>query len=343
MSPRARAVFAIGAVALAVCVWGLSSRSAFAQQPSSVQRDVPANQQGWTDTGVQLKEGEKVTIAATGESSWDGGHSTAGPAGSPIELCQPIVPGLPIGALMARVGTGAPTLAAGATLAGPGAVQVAYNDCADQYFDNTGSFSVTFEVVRPAPPAVTAPAPVTQPATAPQPATSSGGGGVSRLVFLVLLVMLIGGIYFYWRRYSANLLFFDPTARLESSAWLAPMRLRDLQGVRLVKRTLTIGGPDADIDFGIAGVRARLVPTIDGATRIEIAGDQGRVFVNGTPLILGQRLSNGQHVRIGEREFVYFEERDPRAGQLARQSHEETALDKPDPRVATAADPAASS
>src|SRR5262249_57589548 len=112
MSPRPRAVLVLSAVALAVCVWGASSRSAFAQQPSSVQRDVPANQQGWTDTGVQLKEGEKVTIAATGQSSWDGGHSTAGPAGSPIELCGPIVPGLPIGALMARVGTAAPTLPA---------------------------------------------------------------------------------------------------------------------------------------------------------------------------------------------------------------------------------------
>src|SRR5262249_56589520 len=125
-------------------------------------------------------------------------------------------------------------------------------------------------------------APVAQPAAATQPASSSGGGGVSRLVFLVLLVILICGIYFFWRRYSANLLFFDPTARLESSAWLAPLRLRDLQGARLVKRALTIGGPDADIDFGISGVRARLVPTFDGATRIEIAGDQGRVFVNGT-------------------------------------------------------------
>jgi hypothetical protein len=155
------------------------------------------------------------------------------------------------------------------------------------------------------------------------------------------MVALLGvGGYVFWRRYTANRLYFDPTARLESSAWLAPMRLRDLQGDRLVKRQLTIGGPDADIDFGISSVRARLVPTIDGATRIEIAGDKGRVFVNGNPLILGQRLSSGQHVKIGEREFVYLEERDPRASQPARQAREDTGLDKPDPRVTT--DPATS-
>src|SRR5262245_51950172 len=178
MSPRPRAVLALSAVALAVCVWGASSRSAFAQQPSSVQRDVPANQQGWADTGVQLKEGEKMSIAATGQASWDGGNTSTGPAGTNAESCQPIVPGLPIGALVARVGTGAPVLAAGATLEGPGVVQVAYNDCPDQYFDNSGSFSVTFDVVRPAAAAVTAPAaaPVAQPAAATQPASSSGGG-----------------------------------------------------------------------------------------------------------------------------------------------------------------------
>jgi hypothetical protein len=164
-------------------------------------------------------------------------------------------------------------------------------------------------------------------------AETSRGGGMSFLPLLVLLVIAGAGgaaAYFGRRVIAARRPRFDASAFVESSAWLAPVRLAELQGDGLPKRFLTIGGPDADIDFGVPGSWARLVPQIDGSTRIERACDE-QIFVNGMPLILGQRLGSGQRVKIGVREFVFREER--RMNQPARHARD-TALDKPDPRAA---------
>ena len=175
-----------------------------------------------------------------------------------------------------------------------------------------------------------------EPAPEPEPKKADSGGRFPIVPILIAIVMLaiFGGLGFLaLRLIAARRPRFDETARLESSVWLAPVRLYDLQGERMPKASLTIGGPDADIDFGVPGVRARLVPTAHGATRIEAIGDE-RIFVNGMPLILGQRLSSGQRVKIGVREFVYLEERQP--GFRPSQRDGGSALDKPDPRIAAA-------
>jgi hypothetical protein len=126
---------------------------------------------------------------------------------------------------------------------------------------------------------------------------------------------------------------FPESARLESSAWLAPVRLRALQGERWPKRWLTIGGPDADVDFGLPGVWARLVPTADGGVRIETVPDGGKVLVDGLPLVLGQRLKDGARVFMGAREFTFRLEAGGAAITALRRTGN-AALDKPDPRAA---------
>jgi hypothetical protein len=324
---------ALRVAAAATCLLGaLGAGIAGAQETERFSREVPATQAGWIETEITLALGESAQISAFGRSSWDGGVTFSDPLGTAVESCPPLIGGLPLGALLARVGDGPAVVAAGATLTGPGRVALAYNDCADQYFDNSGTYTVTLLVSR-VPAAAASPAAAEQPPAEPAPVETppaTSDGGVPWLVIGIVLACIgaagAAGVRFVLLRPRPR---FDPSARLESSAWLAPMHLRDLQGERLPKQALTIGGPDADIDFGVPGVRARFVPTVDGATRIESVG-AGRIMINDVPLILGQRLSSGQRVRIGERELVYFEERGPQE----RRTRGRTALDKPDPRVA---------
>jgi len=303
-----------------------------AQEVERLNRSVPASQDGWIDSGITLADGETATLTAIGRASWDGNLTSSGPEGAVIEWCQAIAPGLPVGALLARVGEAAPVVAAGATISGPGRVALAYNDCPGQYFDNSGSFSATLDVTRVA----AAPAPQAQPVAQEANATKAEGGsgrlGMILLAVLVLLALALGAAFVAWKMMAARTLRFDPSAQLESSAWIAPVTLLNLQGERMPKRNLTIGGPDADVDFGVEGVRARLVPTEDGGTRIEMAGNREQVYVNDMPLILGQRLGSGYRVRIGVREFVYREDRNPRG--RVTQSAGNAALDRPDPRAA---------
>jgi hypothetical protein len=335
--PRRPFLVFLGAVALA----GASltePRTTAAQQAETVSREIAATQDGWTDTGLVLAAGDSARLTASGRATWDGGASGSGPEGSSIESCRPIVPELPVGALLARVGDGRPVVAHGAAVKGPGPLALAYNDCPGQYFDNAGSFAATIEVTRVAPPssapAPAQPAPTAAPTTAPDPQSGEGRRGPPLLPALALAVLgLIGAAGFVvWRRRSTTAPRFDASAQLRSSAWLAPIRLRDLQGERRPKRALTVGGPDADIDFGVPDVRARIVPTDDGGARIETAGSTERVLVNDLPLILGQRLGPGYRVRIGMREFVYTEHR--RESTRPPDHEQASGLDKPDPRAA---------
>jgi hypothetical protein len=314
-----------------------------AQEPPLTTRAVQANQPAWTDTGITLAADERVTITATGTPSWDGGRTVTGPEGVAVQSCATIAPALPIGALLARLSGGVAVLATAAPIDGPGRLELAYNDCPDQYFDNGGAFAVTLGLTRPQP-ASAAPRPTAEPELTAADELPAGTGrdsaGWLRLARWLLLVPaagLVAGLGVLARRtVFAPRWRFDPTARLESSAWLAPVRLRELQGERFPRQSLTLGGPDADIDFGLPGVRARFVPTPDGATRLLVAGEGGQIFVNNQAVILGKRLVTRQRVRIGSREFVYLEERDltaptPHGG---KQTGGADDLGKPDPRAA---------
>jgi len=327
------------AVAAALLVAGLGRSTARAEEIERFNRELPANQEGWVDAGIDLREGDYATFVSFGRASWDGGHTGSGPEGVQIEWCAPLSVVHKIGALLARAGSN-PVMAAveGETVTGPGRLMVAYNDCPGQFFDNSGTFSMTITVTRVAP---IAPSPdaLPQPQAAPvqkpdkQGDAGSKSGGIPILPIVLLLALAGGGTggYFLLRRVvAARRPRFDPSARLESSAWLAPVRLADLQGESMPKRFLTVGGPDADIDFGVPGVWARLVPMDDGGTRIEMAGEV-KISVNGMPLILGQRLGNGQRVKVGVREFVFLEERQPNR---PLRPERPDGLDKPDPRVA---------
>lgn len=324
------------ALALAALIgWSRGVPPTLAQSPERAQQQIPATSDGWIDSSIMLADGERAVVSASGSASWDDTNRNVGPGGAAVEICQPLAAGLPIGSLVARVGQGAPVLAQGATLVGPGPVAFAYNDCPGQFFNNTGAFTAAMEITR-----VVVPAPVAAPADAPAPpaeatpAAPKSGGGVPGWLWLLPLLALLGagGWAARWFLTTPRPLF-DETARLESSAWLAPMWLQDIQGSRLPKRALTVGGPDANIDFGVPGIRARLVPLEDGGTRIEKMGDGAiRVLVNGAPLILGQRLASGHRVQIGQREFVYFEERV--AGRATATGKRKGAFSKPDPRAA---------
>lgn len=323
---------ALGAVALSAVTQ--------AQEAERADREVSATQPDWVDTGVTLAQGDSAVVSAFGRSSWDGGLTHSGPDGIIVESCAPAVPGMPLGALLVRSGEGAPLLAPDARLTGPGRINLLYNDCPSQYFDNTGAYTASISVRRA--PVVAPPVPVATVAPAveaPPPVATkepAAGGGVPWLVLLGLGAAL-GGLgtagYFVLPALVGGTVRFNPSARLESTAWLAPMRLRDLQGERRPKRALTVGGPDADINFGVEGIRARLLPLADGGTRLEMTDSGPRIFVNDMPMIVGRRLSSGQRVRIGTREFIFMEERDPHAVPPPRRGAA-GALDKPDPRAA---------
>jgi len=104
---------------------------------------VPANQP-WTDTGITVQRGERIQFNASGDIMVSA-QASSGVGGSPIR------PGgrLPlqtagVGALIARVGNGAPFLISNNTSPIPmpanGRLQIGIND--DNHADNTGNFTV---------------------------------------------------------------------------------------------------------------------------------------------------------------------------------------------------------
>ena len=341
MTRYARAATFVIALIFVVMLTALPHNRVHAQTPAPSTIRVDAAHEGWVDTGIDLHDGDTVTLAASGTAGW-GKDMRSGPEGVPGGACRLIAPDAPIGALVARVGAGAPVVAgASATLAGPGRLWLLYNDCPGQYFDNSGAFDVAITVT-PAPSATAAPAPVATAEThavtpAPVPAHKSGGLPVLPILLGVLALGAVGAGAFYGRRWLARgpTPRFSPAARLESSAWLAPVRLRLLQGERRPRRWLTIGGPDADVDFGLPGVWARLLPMDDGGARLEVRPNSGRILVDGVAVVIGQRLKNGSRVFMGTREFVFrTDAEDKSSGAADRYRHRDNILSKPDPRVA---------
>jgi hypothetical protein len=96
----------------------------------------------WTNTGFTLKAGLPVAITASGTANR--GSGSTGPAGNGFPCPQSCTgPGLSIGSLIGRIGTG-PVFVVGVgptTVSGDGTLYLAFND--GWYNDNSGFFTAT--------------------------------------------------------------------------------------------------------------------------------------------------------------------------------------------------------
>ena len=101
---------------------------------------------GWTDTGITVRRGQRVSFTTTGKVAFRSGGETVGPDGNFNESkAGAPVPAAGIGALIGRVGNGAP-FAIGAnsqalTMPAAGRLFLGVNDA--DTGDNSGNFSVT--------------------------------------------------------------------------------------------------------------------------------------------------------------------------------------------------------
>ncbi len=108
---------------------------------------VPANQP-WTPTGIQVRQGERVTFQASGQIRYaPEANSTVGPNGGPArrDISEQFpLPTVPVGALIARVGNSQPFLIGDftqpLTMPESGQLYLGINDSI--YGDNTGNFTV---------------------------------------------------------------------------------------------------------------------------------------------------------------------------------------------------------
>ena len=116
--------------------------------------NLPAGSGAWVDTQINLADGQTATIEIAGNAKCGAGSDC--PAGNPngsghtcaTRTLGPLSPGpapaANYGSVASKVGDGSPVMVgAHATVAGPGELQLVYNDCAGYYGDNTGSFTAT--------------------------------------------------------------------------------------------------------------------------------------------------------------------------------------------------------
>jgi hypothetical protein len=107
---------------------------------------------GWMDTGIDVRRGDILQIQATGTVTLSTNPSDeADPSGSRTNrrAASSPLPGEPAGALIARVGNGAPMIAGGRqsiTANSTGRLFMAVND--DFFDDNRGTYRVTIGVQR---------------------------------------------------------------------------------------------------------------------------------------------------------------------------------------------------
>lgn len=109
---------------------------------------VQANQP-WTDTGIQVNAGDQVTFHAGGRIATMPGQPPVGPDGKTGDTSANYpMPSAAAGALIGRVGTGAPFLIgsqqAPIQMQSSGTLQLGVND--DFFGDNAGTFSVAIQV-----------------------------------------------------------------------------------------------------------------------------------------------------------------------------------------------------
>lgn len=114
----------------------------------SGQVSVPGNQ-GWTDTGLNVRNSDQITFVATGQIRLSANRThIAGPGGAgAIRSPNFPVPAVPAGALIGRIGEGAPFLIglsrAPIAMPGGGRLYLGIND--DDVRDNSGSFEVRIQ------------------------------------------------------------------------------------------------------------------------------------------------------------------------------------------------------
>jgi hypothetical protein len=110
--------------------------------------DVPGSA-GWILTGLSVRRGDVLAFSSTGQIQLSAAaEDVAGPSGALSQSVSPDAPltGVSAGALIAKVGDGAPFPIAGAasaTMPAEGLLFLGVND--GRLSDNTGSFRVTIE------------------------------------------------------------------------------------------------------------------------------------------------------------------------------------------------------
>jgi hypothetical protein len=125
-----------------------STSTPAAQIPGGAGVSVSANQQ-WTPTGLTVRRGETLTFNASGEARLGGGGETARPSGTGDgrRIENGPLPQVPAGALIARVGNGAPFPIGGptATVSMPAAGQLFLGINDDHVADNEGGYRVDIQ------------------------------------------------------------------------------------------------------------------------------------------------------------------------------------------------------
>ncbi|MEZ5285995.1 MAG: hypothetical protein R2712_14535 [Vicinamibacterales bacterium] len=111
---------------------------------------LPANQQ-WTATNITIRRGDRVQFSAQGEIQLSAdANDKAAPAGSSRTAPNAPAPQLPAGALIGRIGGGAPFGIGNQTnplpMPGAGPLWLGIND--DVVDDNAGAFVVSIRVIR---------------------------------------------------------------------------------------------------------------------------------------------------------------------------------------------------
>ena len=115
-------------------------------------RAIVVDGRGWVDTGINVRNGDSISIQANGTVTLSGNNSdVAGPGGSRSGRRAPSapLPGEPAGALIARIGDGAPMFVGDrqtVTANNSGRLYLAVND--DYLDDNRGQFRVTVSAQR---------------------------------------------------------------------------------------------------------------------------------------------------------------------------------------------------
>jgi hypothetical protein len=131
-----------GARSVYASILGTGTPGAVATSGTTIR--VPANQ-AWTDTGITVNQGDKVVFQASGEITY--GRSpgqTATPDGGADHRAQYPAPSLPVGALIGRVGNGAPfgigTQTQPLPMPASGRLMLGVND--NELADNAGAYTV---------------------------------------------------------------------------------------------------------------------------------------------------------------------------------------------------------
>lgn len=131
-----------GARSVYAAVLGNATPGAVATSGTTI--NVPANR-AWTDTGITVNQGDKVVFQASGTITY--GRSpgqTATPDGGEDRRAQYPAPSLPVGALLGRVGNGAPfgigTQTQPLPMPASGRLMLGVND--NELTDNGGAYTV---------------------------------------------------------------------------------------------------------------------------------------------------------------------------------------------------------